>query len=73
MLFIALDLNMLIAARTAPMQSYCNPAGKVMATLNLALQNIALERKETSPEMEWRIKRCSTLKLLHQQTAKSPN
>ena len=64
MLFIALDLDMLIAARTAPMQSYCNPAERVMATLNLALQNIALERKETSPEMEWKIKRCSTLKLL---------
>ena len=73
MLFIALDLDMLIAARTAPMQSYCNPAERVMATLNLALQNIALERKETSPEMEWKIKRCSTLKLLRQAASKQQN
>ena len=73
MLFISLDLDMLIAKRNAPMQSYCNPAERVMATLNLALQNIALEGKETSPEMEWKINCCSTLKLLHQAASKQQN
>ncbi|KAH3885450.1 hypothetical protein DPMN_009444 [Dreissena polymorpha] len=43
--FIALHLDMLVTARTAPSQSYHNPAERVMSTLNLGLQNVALDRE----------------------------
>ena len=42
-LFIRLDLDMLIAVRTCPYQSWVNPAERVMSVLNLALQNVSLE------------------------------
>ena len=38
--FIALDLDMIVCARTAPSQSYYNPAERIMSLLNLALQNV---------------------------------
>ena len=44
--FIALDLDMIVCARTAPCGSYVNPAERCMSLLNLALQNVALEAKE---------------------------
>ena len=44
-LFLGLDLDMLIAVRTCPTQSWVNPAERCMYLLNLALQNTALERE----------------------------
>ncbi len=44
-LFQALDLDMLVAVRTCPYQSWTNLAERVMSTLHLALQNVALARK----------------------------
>ena len=41
-LFKSLDLDMLIAIRTCPYQSWSNLAERVMSTLNLALQNVSL-------------------------------
>ena len=43
---------MLIAVRTCPYQSWTNPADCVMSILNLALQNVPLERKEMDKEFE---------------------
>ena len=43
-LFLQLNLDMLIAVRTAPGNSWTNLAECVMPVLNLALQNVALER-----------------------------
>lgn len=60
-MFIALDLDALFAARTAPCQSYANPAERIMSTLNLALQNCSLARSEMSPGMEAKMKSLSTL------------
>lgn len=41
-LFKQLDLDVLIAARTAPGHSWANPAERIMSLLNLAYQNVAL-------------------------------
>ena len=43
-LFMALDLDMLVVARTCPYQSRKNIVEHVMSTLNLALMNIAFAR-----------------------------
>ena len=43
---------MLVAVRTCPYQSWTNPAERVMSILNLALQNVSLERKEMDKESE---------------------
>ena len=51
-LFFRLNLDMLIAVRTCPYQSWTNPAERVMSILNLALQNVSLERKEMDEEAE---------------------
>ena len=55
-LFFRLNLDMLIAVRTCPYQSWTNPAERVMSILNLALQNVSLERKEMDEECEKLIK-----------------
>ena len=62
--FIALDLDMLVAARTAPAQSYHNPAERVMSTLNLGLQNVALERKKMRAEFEMQAKSLNSLQAI---------
>ncbi|XP_045159314.2 uncharacterized protein LOC123524857 [Mercenaria mercenaria] len=51
-LLMQLDLDMLIAIRTAPNQSWVNPAERCMSILNLALQHVALSREKMSDEME---------------------
>ena len=62
--FISLDLDMLCCVRTAPSQSYHNPAERVMSVLNLALQNVALERNSMSPAFEMQVKSLTSLKKL---------
>ena len=47
-LFIRFNLDLLIAVRTAPGNSWTNLAKRVMPVLNLALQNVALERSKMS-------------------------
>jgi hypothetical protein len=51
-LFLQLDLDMPIAVRTAPHNSWMNPAERVMSILNLALQHVSLERSKMSDEQE---------------------
>ena len=51
-IFIERNLDMLIAVRTCPYQSWQNIAERVMSTLNLGLQNVALCRKEMPEEFE---------------------
>ena len=62
--FIALDLDMMVCARTAPCGSYANPAERTMSLLNLALQNVALERAAMSPDCEMQVKSACSLKKL---------
>ena len=69
--FIALDLDMIVCARTAPCGSYVNPAERCMSLLNLALQNVALERGAMGPEYEMQVKSASSLKKLRNLESKN--
>lgn len=50
--FKHLELDVLIAARTAPGHSWANPAERIMSLLNLAYQNVALYREEMNSSLE---------------------
>ncbi|XP_062603864.1 uncharacterized protein LOC134265655 [Saccostrea cucullata] len=60
-LFKLLDLDILIAARTAPGHSWANPAERIMSLLNLAYQNIALHRSEMSSHFEQLLRSCNSM------------
>ena len=71
-LFRSLDLDMLIAIRTCPYQSWTNLAERVMSTLNLALQNVSLARAAMDPELEAMIQSKTTLTDLPDAISTSP-
>ena len=54
-LFIATDLDMLVACRCCPGQSWMNPVERIMSLLNLGLQNVSLERDACSEEIEGKV------------------
>ena len=60
-LFKILDLDLLIAGRTAPGHSWLNPSERIMSVLNLAFQNVALMRDECTGEMEMTLKGANSL------------
>ena len=51
-MFLNLELNFLFAMRTCATQSWTNAAERIMAILNIALQNVALERDAMATEFE---------------------
>ena len=59
--FKKLNLDMLIAARTAPGHSWVNPVERIMSILNLAYQNMALNREETTSDIEHEIRKTNGL------------
>nr|XP_022301874.1 uncharacterized protein LOC111109900 [Crassostrea virginica] len=61
LLFLQLDLDALVAIRTAPNNSLVNPAERCMSVLNLALQHSALARDEMNPGFEKMIKHSNSL------------
>ena len=63
--FIQFDLDVLIAVRTAPGNSWTNLTERVMPVLNLALQNIPLEHSQMSPQMESLIKYKNSMHDVH--------
>ena len=71
-LFRALDLDMLICIRTCPNQSWQNLAERVMATLNFALQNVALSRSKMSGQLEELVKNKNTLQDIRTLIESSP-
>ena len=48
MMFKKLNLDFLVAIRTAPGHSYINIVERIMSILNIGFQNVALERKEST-------------------------
>ena len=62
MKFIMLDLDLLVAARTAPSHSYVNMAERSMSLLNLALQHCALARTAMPEAYEKKMKGLSSTK-----------
>ena len=47
-----INFDLLIAVRTAPYQSWTNPAERIMSILNFALQGVALVRDSLSENMK---------------------
>ena len=69
--FLALDLDLLVAARTAPCQSYANPAERTMSLFNLALQNVALRRERMDEKSEAMMKSASSMKVVRMKADKT--
>lgn len=61
-LFLQLDLDVLIAARTAPCHSWANPVERVMSIVNLGLQCVGMMCQKESVDFEANI---SMLNLLY--------
>ncbi len=71
-LFRALALDMLVAVHTCPYQSWTNLTERVMSTLNLALQNVALARKPMEEDFEQLLKSKTNLKEVRKATEGNP-
>ena len=70
-LFLVNDLDLLVAARTCPGHSFANPAERVMATLNLGLQNAAFARESMPAASEAAIKSCMSMAEIRNVAGKS--
>jgi len=70
-LFLNLDLDMLVACRTAPSHSWRNPVERIMSIVNLGLQCIGLMRQKGSDEFEKTIAHCNSLKEIRKSDLKS--
>ena len=69
---ILLDLDLVIAVRTSPMVSWTNLAERLNSLLNLALQNVALERDSMDEHLERTIKHMSTMQELRNKASRNP-
>ena len=69
-LFKLLDLDILIAARTAPGNSWANPAERIMSLMNLAYQNVAIYRTEMSSYHEQLVKNCGSMNEIRKKAEK---
>lgn len=55
------NVDLLVAARMAPGQSFLNPVERVMSVINIALQNVALSRTEGEDEFERTVNKCNSM------------
>lgn len=62
-------VELLVAARTAPGQSFINLVERVMSIINIALQSVAVERSSCSEEVEAALKGCGTVDSIHKKEA----
>ena len=69
-LFLLLDLDYLLAARTAPCHSWRNPVERIMSTLNLGLQSVGLAREAGDERFEAEARNCNSLKDLRRAAEK---
>ena len=72
-LFIHSKLDVLIAVCTCPYQSWSNTADRVLSLLNLALQNVSLERQAISEKCEKLVHNVKTVKELRSHIVTHPN
>ena len=68
-LFLNLNLDCLIACRTAPNHSWKNPVERIMSIVNLGLQCIGLMRAKMGEDFEWAISNCNNLEQIRKATA----
>ncbi len=59
-LFRHLNLDLLIAGRTAPSHSWANPVERIMAIVNLGFQCVGVMRKKMADDFEKCAFRCKT-------------
>lgn len=71
--FKVLNLDLLVACRCAPGQSWINLAERCMSLLNLGLQNCSLERESCSEEVEAKLKRLSGLAAIREAGERDPD
>lgn len=69
-LFKRLGLEFLVACRTAPGNSWANPAERIMSLLNIAFQNTALARDEGNAEFEQNIRGCNSMSEIRKKAEK---
>ena len=60
-LFRHLNLDFLIALRTAPSNSWANPVERIMSIVNIGLQGVGIMRRKMSNEFEKRIGRLKNI------------
>jgi hypothetical protein len=72
-LFLAGDFDMLIAVRTAPHHSWCNPAERIMSVINYGLQGVAIEREKMAEEFEGEFETLKTLEDIREGSKNNPN
>ena len=63
---------MFVVCRTSPYQSWQNIAERIMSTLNLALMNVSLARKELLQVLEPLIRSKKTMADVHQEIGTNP-
>ena len=71
-LYLKLDLDYLLAARTAPCHSWRNPVERIMSTLNLRLQCVGPMR-EGSEKFEREASKCNAMKDLRKAADRHPD
>ena len=71
-LFLALDLDYLCAACTAPYNSWRNPVERIMAVLNLGLQCIGIMKAEMGSSFEHEAGKCNNMAQLRKIAEKDP-
>ena len=69
-LFRNLNLDCLVACRTAPNHSWKNPVERMMSIVNLGLQCVGLMRDKMSDDFEWAVSNCNNLDHLRRATDK---
>jgi len=71
-LFLALDLDYLVAVRTPPQHSWKNPVERIMSILNLGLQSVGLMRAKINNESENLMNKCGTMNEIHKIAEENP-
>lgn len=71
-LFRLLDLDMLVAARTAPHNSYRNPVERMMSLINIGLQSVGIMRQQMPEEMEKAVQNANNMEEIRKVAQKIP-
>jgi len=66
------NLDMLVAARTAPQNSYQNPVERIMSILNLGLQSIGFMLQKMPEEYKKLIKNLNSMREIMNAAANNP-
>ena len=72
-LYLNLDLDFLVACRTAPNHSWRNPVERLMSIINLGFQSVGLMHSKLSEDFELKIQNCNSLKELRAACESSSN